>query len=528
MRVLWIAMLMSAPVKAVEVVAELEPAPARAGEQVQLTLRVTSSSRQQVSVEDLGLGKFTLVSTGGTSSSTQMTFSGGQRSVIHSSVLRYVLKAPRTPGAYPLGPVRVRAGTQVGQSAQVPVRVIGAAARVPSAQRAEGDLFVDFSVQPEEPYVGQQFTITAHVYSRVRLEGVSELDYPEAPGIWWEQLDNPTRAGSEVVVYSGRRFRRHMIGRIAGFAERAGELELAGGQAVVQVLQGDMFFGGVKEKTLYANPIQLRVRALPQGVQAAHVGRYRVRHGFIPDRVNLGDVIELKVTVAGDGNIKAFPLPEVRLPPGLRGFTPKREVEMKEGAALIGGELTWTLPIQATVPGKHRLQGLEVRWFDPDKQTERRTIVGPFEFDVVGTLAPTDDSALGETSQATVGGVRGPIGSFRTQRTLGAWLAHPAWLVVVLMLSVMAWWPQRLGDAPTHEEAQRGALELALERALGVPVRGLGREELIAQAQQALGFERAVELDQRLNALDAAAYGPSEQTAEVIRDRLVSWLGEAP
>ena len=57
-------------------------------------------------------------------------------------------------------------------------------------------------------------------------------------------------------MYSGRRFRRHMIGRIAGFAERAGGLELAGGQAVVQVLQGDMFFGGVKEKTLYANPIQ--------------------------------------------------------------------------------------------------------------------------------------------------------------------------------------------------------------------------------------------------------------------------------
>ena len=47
--------------------------------------------------------------------------------------------------------------------------------------------------------------------------------------------DQIRNAGSEVVVYSGRRFRRHMIGRIAGFAERAGELELAGGQAVVQV-----------------------------------------------------------------------------------------------------------------------------------------------------------------------------------------------------------------------------------------------------------------------------------------------------
>ena len=64
--------------------------------------------------------------------STQMTFSGGQRSVI---LLAFTLCAQGAPyaRAYPLGPVRVRAGTQVGQSAQVPVRVIGAAKRVPSA-----------------------------------------------------------------------------------------------------------------------------------------------------------------------------------------------------------------------------------------------------------------------------------------------------------------------------------------------------------------------------------------------------------
>ena len=98
-------MLMSAPVKAVEVVAELEPAPARAGEQVQLTLRVTSRSRQQVSVEDLGLGKFTLVSTGGTSSSTRMTFSSGSaQGHPLQRFTRYVSKT-RTRRRGPLGPV---------------------------------------------------------------------------------------------------------------------------------------------------------------------------------------------------------------------------------------------------------------------------------------------------------------------------------------------------------------------------------------------------------------------------------------
>ena len=528
MRWFLLGILLSAPAQALEVAAEIEPAPARAGERVQLTLRVTSNSRQPVVVDDLSLGRFALVSKGGSSSSTQMTFSGGQRSVVHSSVLQYTLRAPQSPGTYPLGPVKVRAGGQVGQSAQVPVRVISASATVPTPSNASGDLFVDFTVDPEEPYVGQQFTVTAHVYSRVRLEGVADLDYPEAKGVWWEQLENPSRAGSEVVVYSGRRYRRHMVGRIAGFAEKPGDLLLSGGEAVVQILQGDRFFGGMTEKTLYANPVNVRVKALPNGVQPIQVGRYSVRYGYIPDRLDLGDVVELKVTVKGDGNIKAFPLPEIRLPPGLRGFTPKREVEMNDGSTLLGGTLTWVLPIQATVPGKHRLPAMVVRWFNPDKEDIRETRVGPFEFEVTGTLLQQPDEPTQAASEVESASIRGPIGSFRARRTTWSWFARPGWLLVVMGILVVLWLPRRQSTQQAVEEQHRGDLELALEQVLGVPVRGLGREELIAQARQAIGIERADKLDEQLRALDAATYGPSDQTAEAMKARLVSWLGEAP
>ncbi len=527
MRWFLLGVLISTPVHALEVAAEIEPAPARAGERVQLTLRVTSNSRQAVNVEDLGLGRFVLVSKGGSSSSTQMTFSGGQRSVVHSSVFRFVLRAPKKPGDYPLGPVKVRAGTQAGQSAQVPVRVISSSASVPATSRASEDLFVDFTVDPEEPYVGQQFTVTAHVYSRVRLEGVADLDYPEANGVWWEQLENPSRAGSEVVVYSGRRYRRHMIGRIAGFAEKSGDLTLSGGEAVVQVLQGDRFFGGMTEKTLQANPVTLRVKELPGGVQPIQVGRYRVRYGYIPDRLELGDVIEFKVTVKGEGNIKAFPLPEVRLPPGLRGFTPKRDVVMNEDTPLLGGTLTWVLPIQATVPGKHRLPAMVVRWFNPDKMDIRETRVGPFEFEVTGTLSNPLDEPTAEATQTESSTLRGPIGSFRARRPALSWLAERSWLLGLFALLVVLWLPRRQIQQQTVEEHRRGELELALERALGVPVRGLGRDELIAQAKKALGPDRAEHLNAQLSALDAATYGPSDRAAEAMKARLVSWLGES-
>ena len=283
----------------------------------------------------------------------------------------------------------------------------------------------------------------------------------------------------------------------------------------------------MSDKTLRANPVTVRVKALPAGVQPIQVGRYKVRYGYIPDRLELGDVVELKVTVKGEGNIKAFPLPELRLPPGLRGFTPKREVVMNDDNSVLGGTLTWVLPIQATVPGKHRLPAMVVRWFNPDKADLRETRVGPFEFDVTGTLVQTPDepsqSASGDDSRV----VRGPIGSFRAGRTPWSWFAHRGWVLILMGLVVFLWLPRREAHEQTVEEHRRGDLELALEQALGVPVRGLGRAELIAQAQDALGQERAEELDGQLSALDAATYGPSDETAEVMKARLVSWLGEA-
>jgi hypothetical protein len=383
-------------------------------------------------------------------------------------------------------------------------------------------LFIDFSVDPPQPYVGQQFTLSAYVYSRVRLEGVADLDYPEAKGIWWEQLTNPSRAGSEVVVHAGRRFRRHKIGSIAGFAERSGPLLLSGGEVVVQVLQSDHLFAGLSNKTLSANPVALEVQPLPKGINATQVGRYSVRHAYVPTQLNLGDVIELKVTVKGDGNIKSFALPELKAPPGLRAFSPKREVVMNEGAAQIGGVLTWTLPVQATLPGRHRIGGSVVRWFDPHTGKQRQAKVGPFEFEVIGELAALPEARAGAAAEPSQ--IRGPIGGFRSQRPSASWLRHPLLALLLFFLVALAWWPRRESRAKQEEGTSLGALEEALERVLGMPVRGLGRDELLDHAAAALGAPQSAELEARLKALDAAAYGPSEQVAEALKAELLIWL----
>jgi hypothetical protein len=437
--------------------------------------------------------------------------------------MRFVVRAPSHPGSYSIGPVSVRAGTRRARSQRVEVQVIAAGAVGTPRTSASGELFAEFTVLPAHPFVGQQFTITAHVYSRVRLEGVSDLDYPEAAGIWWEPLDNPSRAGSEVVLRSGRRYRRHMVGRIAGFAESAGELLLSGGEVKVQVLQGDLFFGGLKDKTLRAHPLALQVRPLPEGVLASQVGAYKVSHGFVPTRLDLGDVFELKVSVRGAGNIQGFSLPAFDLPSGLRAFAPKREVSPQKDANTIGGTLKWTLPVQAMVPGKHRVAPIQVQWFDPATQRIRSHDIGPFEFDVIGTLSvPEARLEDGEGGDSVV--VRGPIGGFRGRQPRLALLSEPLAALGLALLAALAWIPRRRTVAPEAGPVALGDLEAALERLLQVPVRGLERDAVINLAVIHLGADPAAELAQHLAVLDGAAYGPEAGAAEAAKAEVIAWL----
>ena len=120
--------------------------------------------------------------------------------------------------------------------------------------------------------------------------------------------------------------------------------------------------------------------------------------------------------------------------------------------------------------------------------------------------------------------MRGPIGGFRAQRPALAWFAHPVAGLLLGLLLLLIWLPPKAVGVALEESHVLGSLESALETALGVPVRGLGRDELLAAAATALGEAGRQHLEAGLDQLDAAAYGPSEQTAAALKAELVTWL----
>jgi hypothetical protein len=519
-----LSLLLTSALAGAAVQVEVDPNQVVAGGKTQMTVRVTGRGR--VDLVDLGLHGFKPLADRGTSRNTMISIVNGRQQVTQQTEFRYILRAPDSTGRHRIGPVQATVGGVTESAPPIDVLVVSAD-RAASAQRAEGNLFLRFEVEPPNPYVGQQFTVTSYLYSRVRVEGVRSISFPEAKGVWWVNLDDKTRGGSAVVELGGVAFRRHFLGRTAGFADRAGEVVLAGGSAIVQILDGDLFRGGVTERQIQAEARRVTLRPLPPRVNAQQVGTYRVRGRLDRDSVNVGDIVELTVEVSGAGNIDAFPIPKVDLPEGLRGFSPKRSVESSKDPVTVGGTLTWTLPIQARAPGLQRIPELEVVWFDPAAPGLKRVSVGPFALAVEGSaLVPADPQpGPGRTMESHASSSFGPVGGLRPAAfRFGS--AHPIWLILLGGLLLGAYWPKVRVEEGATAVAPRAAgdVEEALQRVLGIPVRGLTREAIEAAGRARLSPEHAEQLCAQLARVSRAAYSPDEQAEDLVRAELIAWL----
>ena len=70
--------------------------------------------------------------------------------------------------------------------------------------------------------------------------------------------------------------------------------------------------------------------------------------------LKLGDAAQLTIRVTGAGDLAAFPMQAPPLPKALRAFNAQRQVDRWRESELVGGTLTWTLPVQATRSGRFK------------------------------------------------------------------------------------------------------------------------------------------------------------------------------
>jgi hypothetical protein len=376
----------ASPVLAYDVVLSLSRNQVAVGEQFTLTVEVRHDGVGNVPQPDLpDVQNIRFVNS---YSSRNFSYVNGKMTA--SLAVQHVLVADE-PGEYTLGPAVAGKGGDAAKSNTVTLQVVpaGSSTNVPkrfgddeAAQSSVGrDLIVLAKVDDEEPWVGEQITYTFTFLRRVRILEGTRYTAPSSVGFWAEELD--TTEPREVML-EGQRYIAERV-RTALFPTGAGEFTI--GEALLQTAVEDRtarrrqdpfdifnsdpfgFFRSGREVRLKTDPITVHVRPLPEAGKPAGfsgaVGQFHLEATADRQALKAGEPVTLRVTLAGEGNLKTVPAPDLVSFDDFKIYeSESAESTFVRGDKIVGTK-TWEYVLVPTSGGEVQIPAVRVSTFDP-------------------------------------------------------------------------------------------------------------------------------------------------------------------
>jgi hypothetical protein len=338
-------------------------------------------------------------------------------------------------------------------------------------QRApqQPDVFVRCELEPQRPVVGQQLLYSVYLYTREDIAAVSPSSLPSLQGFWVRDIPLPQRLPMEMVDLDGRRYARVPLLKKALFPLRPGhfQLEPAVIDLTVQHYDRGFFFGPA-----VARPEQVRLRTAglavdvdplppaPPGFGGA-VGQITLGAQLDPPQVHLGEAATLTVRLGGVGNLQGIHEPRITPPPGLTLLPPQQEGKDELNGTAVRGLRVWRYAVIPQRAGRFTLASPGVTYFDPAERSYQVAAAPALALTILPPLSPP---AGARTAQGAAGAPRLGEISDRRWAPLLAWLLALPWglaLVVVLVRHRPA-----AGSAGSAGPASSGEARDELEAAL--------------------------------------------------------------
>ncbi|MFT3706684.1 MAG: BatD family protein [Archangium sp.] len=263
----------------------------------------------------------------------------------------------------------------------------------PDVPRGDSDLFLRMTLDKQEAYVGEQVMLTIHLYSRVDLSTVDAVTMPKLDGFLSQDFKTPSQLMSEQQIIRGVPYREYLLRQKAIFPIKAGTVGIEAPEA--DITTGLLFAGRRVHRK--GNDLKLTVRNLPPGPATSIVGRWRLSREISQTEVNLGEPVQVKLTLEGRGNLQGVTLPPLVPPSSFKAFDPESSDKPTTTRSHVGGTrvIEYTLVPQQT--GSFTLPALVVPYFDPETRKYDEMRVD----DITITVKP----GIGGATTQTVPGV---------------------------------------------------------------------------------------------------------------------------
>lgn len=409
----------------------------------------------------------------GTQSSQQVSIVNGARS---AKTLWAVGLEPKREGSITIAPIAL------GQAQTAPIH-LSVLPATSAAQQAGGDLFLEATAQPLDPYVQQQVRYTVKLYYAFDLTD-GNLGEPKADGIATQRIGQD----KQYIATIGTR-RYHVLERhYALTPERSGAIEipaLAFRGSVLDASDPAAFFGRGRSVSARSDALHLEVKPKPaswtQPTWLPAASLLLQDQGELPTEVHVGEPITRTIRMQAQG-LGYEQLPELQLaaPEGAEMYPDKADTRTRDDGEWLYGERVRKFAFVPDRPGTLELPGLSVTWWDTahdrleTAELPARTIKVLPAAGSPARAAPAAGNAAAPTP-ASVNGLPSAISAFGEASRVGLWKGIAAIGFVLWLATLLAWWgSRRVAGVPSPASVRASNVDATTQRAAFLRACSLG------------------------------------------------------
>lgn len=286
----------------------------------------------------------------------------------------YTLR-PKRSGKFSIGSASMKVNGKTLKTNSLAIEVVDA--KKLKKDNPVNRIFIEAQLNTKDAYLGQQITLDYKLYTAADIDSYSILQECDYQGFYAQDLrrfdEPPVRE-----VIKGVQYVTKILKRVALFPQQAGTLSISPMELELAVLVGDSreeIFSlnrDVQRLLVRTEPVQVNVRPLPPNAPPSFtgaVGQYSAGFALARADVSTDDVLSLRLSISGSGDIKRVQPPKLNLPDSFEIFDPK--ILAEETLENLNGEIVGKKEIEYLIqpksPGTYRLQPA-FTYFDPEKK----------------------------------------------------------------------------------------------------------------------------------------------------------------
>ena len=273
----------------------------------------------------------------------------------------------------------------------------------PAPELNNSDLFIRARPSKRNAYQNEQVLIEYDLYFRsgVQLRQSRLADSWDAEGFWREELDVESRPVPRTVVENGIRYNVITLKRVAVFPTRTGELTVDALKIESEATSGsrDPFFSlrsRYQPVELSSRPVTIVGKSFPDGAPAAFngaVGSFRLNAELNRSEVEVGESVELTVTISGTGNIATLEGPTLDAPGVFETYDPQVSTDVSRSGNSVRGTKTFTYILVPRTNGTFEIPEIRFAFLNPTNGRYESVSSGPFSVTVTGEAPVTGVTA---------------------------------------------------------------------------------------------------------------------------------------